>query len=488
MISRNQFSIALQNGLTLAAMAATITGCASVPLATPTEDAFVKQARPAPGMSLLYVYRNESFGAAVKMPVLLDGQSAGSTVAKTFTAWSVAPGPHQIMSKAENDADVVVVAEPNKTHFVWQEVKMGLLFARSKLHPVTEEEGRQGVNECKLIKMATPMGPPGSSQPAVAALMAAPAFAQSNAPSSAPPPNANTPAPPAPQPAAPMLAQAYAPPPQPYANAAPPYAPAPQQYAPAAAPAPQAYPATYGPPATPPPVGPVPYASPPQAPYPSTPPPPSGPMLPQTYPPTAPVAQAYAPNEANPSSTSVVAQALPSKATGAESHNGFFLRLGLGAGYSAVAVKDVRAKVTGQTSSVQFALGGAVVENLVLHVDSQLDIMPSPSVTGEGSSAVDVKFAMLQSVGAGATWFFGPNVFATASLALSRGYRIDNEDEVHDSKGGLGLNLGIGKEWWVSDNWGLGGLLRLNTASFKDSEGISYSTAVVSLGLSMTYN
>jgi hypothetical protein len=37
-------------------------------------------------------------------------------------------------------------------HYVWQEIKMGLLMARSQLSQVSEEEGKQGVMESKLVK------------------------------------------------------------------------------------------------------------------------------------------------------------------------------------------------------------------------------------------------------------------------------------------------------------------------------------------------
>lgn len=35
--------------------------------------------------------------------------------------------------------------------YVWQEVEMGVLMARTKRHLVDEEEGRKGVNECQLV-------------------------------------------------------------------------------------------------------------------------------------------------------------------------------------------------------------------------------------------------------------------------------------------------------------------------------------------------
>ena len=53
---------------------------------------------------------------------------------------------------SKNDATLTLSTEAGKNYYVWQEVKMGLLMARSKLSQVSEEEGKQGVMESKLVK------------------------------------------------------------------------------------------------------------------------------------------------------------------------------------------------------------------------------------------------------------------------------------------------------------------------------------------------
>ena len=91
-------------------------------------------------------------GAAVKMDVDFDGKPIGQTVAKSYFALEVAPGKHTLISKAENDSVLDVDAEAGKNYFVWQEVKMGLMYARNKLQIVDEVAGKAGVSECKLIE------------------------------------------------------------------------------------------------------------------------------------------------------------------------------------------------------------------------------------------------------------------------------------------------------------------------------------------------
>lgn len=58
-------------------------GCASVPMANPEQDAKIKTFAAKPDKAALYVYRNETFGAAIKMTVMLNGNYLGDTASKT---------------------------------------------------------------------------------------------------------------------------------------------------------------------------------------------------------------------------------------------------------------------------------------------------------------------------------------------------------------------------------------------------------------------
>lgn len=133
------------------AYVAFLSGCASVPMASVEQDAKAKTYAVAPGKSNIYVYRNENFGAAVKLNVEMDGKVVGQTAAKTYFALEVEPGKHSITTRSENVSTVDLVTEVGKNYFVWQEVKMGMLSPRSKLQTVDEETGKKGVSECKLI-------------------------------------------------------------------------------------------------------------------------------------------------------------------------------------------------------------------------------------------------------------------------------------------------------------------------------------------------
>jgi hypothetical protein len=128
-----------------------LTGCASVKMASPNDDAKAKTFATSPNQANLYIYRNEFMGAAIRMAVEIDGKEIGKTGPKSYFAVSVAPGKHTLISRSENDFNLDVVTEAGKNYYVWQEVKMGLLYARTKLQLVDEAQGQAGVKESQLI-------------------------------------------------------------------------------------------------------------------------------------------------------------------------------------------------------------------------------------------------------------------------------------------------------------------------------------------------
>src|SRR5665811_847103 len=64
----------------------------------------------------------------------------------------------------------------------------------------------------------------------------------------------------------------------------------------------------------------------------------------------------------------------------------------------------------------------------------------------------------MQGIGPGIAYYFGPiNLYLSGTLALSRFWTYDgNGSRLDTSKIGLSFELQVGKEWWVSRDWGLG--------------------------------
>jgi hypothetical protein len=85
------------------------------------------------------------------------------------------------------------------------------------------------------------------------------------------------------------------------------------------------------------------------------------------------------------------------------------------------------------------------------------------------------------------------NLYLTA--ALGAGWltvNIDGEDESRSTDVGMGFDFDVGKEWWVSDNWGLGLAGRFSlVAGTTSNEGTDVETdfamAAFALLFSATY-
>jgi len=126
-------------------------GCASINKAPASVDAESKQFKTNAAVSQVYVYRSETMGAAISMPVTVDGKTAGSTGPHSFFKFDLPAGTHTITSQGK-ESSLSVTTQAGKLYFVWQEVKMGAFSAGSKLQLVSEEQGKKEVAECTQIQ------------------------------------------------------------------------------------------------------------------------------------------------------------------------------------------------------------------------------------------------------------------------------------------------------------------------------------------------
>lgn len=186
-------------------------------------------------------------------------------------------------------------------------------------------------------------------------------------------------------------------------------------------------------------------------------------------------------------------------------HDGFFLRLSSGIGGGRVSGdNDTSGKFTGATSQGSIAIGGVITDNLALHADVFVASLFNPTYENKNGTAVtlnDLDITMrFGSVGVGVTYYIMPmNLYLCGSLGLAvastevRYTRLGlTFTDTWESQTGFGLNLMVGKEWWVSDNWGLGvaGQFIYANIPVKDKTGAEDSFSGGSLGVlfSATYN
>lgn len=144
-----------QKYLSIALITTALIGCASVPMGDPQQDAALKTFTAKQDVAGLYIYRNESLGAAKKLTLNVDGKYLGETGAHTYFYTELPPGKHTVTSIGENTDTLSFDAVAGKLYYLWQEIKMGMWGAQSKLHLVDAAEGQKGVQETKLAAPQT---------------------------------------------------------------------------------------------------------------------------------------------------------------------------------------------------------------------------------------------------------------------------------------------------------------------------------------------
>ncbi|MBS2025644.1 MAG: hypothetical protein JST92_24865 [Deltaproteobacteria bacterium] len=141
---------------------------------------------------------------------------------------------------------------------------------------------------------------------------------------------------------------------------------------------------------------------------------------------------------------------------GPEQHRGFFLRMDLGLGYQ--RSYEAPYSITGGGGSFGLAIGGAVSENVILafHLLDSVAVAPSfsnGSIIATASNDVSVGVVVY---GANVTLYTMPfNGYLSLTLGPSK-LALTENNQTYATNWGVGGRVQLGKEWWVSDNWGLG--------------------------------
>jgi hypothetical protein len=180
----------------------------------------------------------------------------------------------------------------------------------------------------------------------------------------------------------------------------------------------------------------------------------------------------------------------------AHKHDGFFLRLSSGIGYASTEIEDATARLefNGGTGDANIAIGGMVSQNLALHGTLLGWFISDPDVEGfdsGGSFAGEIAGDITMSaIGIGVTYYFMPtNLYLSGTLGLGQlEFDLPGVGQA-DTDNGLILEGTLGKEWWVSSNWGLGLAGALSLHSFPDDgSDESWSGPSLALRFSATFN
>jgi hypothetical protein len=176
---------------------------------------------------------------------------------------------------------------------------------------------------------------------------------------------------------------------------------------------------------------------------------------------------------------------LPAPDPTARRHDGFYLRLGLGAGFvrsevdvDTMSVSD-EVQIRGAGAALEIALGGTIAPGLVIgggiygvsispvtwETDGAAPFSSDSTVEG-GQGALTVLGVMLEYYPNPRGGFHVQGALGIGTLELKPDSKRDYPGENWEGGGG-GLMLGAGYEFWIADQWSLGGVARVLMMSGK---------------------
>jgi hypothetical protein len=181
-------------------------------------------------------------------------------------------------------------------------------------------------------------------------------------------------------------------------------------------------------------------------------------------------------------------------------HDGLYLRFLLGIGSLSFSESPVYTNGTGRLSAsgtagfFAFHLGFSLTDNVILYGALNGYSASNPDYSLNGTSFAETLSNTLgvSSYGGGlALYLDSLNAYISADLGTAT-TRITVGRAATSSKSGIGINLQIGKEWWVSKNWGLGAALFYHYSSMDvDVTGSvipRITNNVIGVAFSATYN
>jgi hypothetical protein len=150
----------------------------------------------------------------------------------------------------------------------------------------------------------------------------------------------------------------------------------------------------------------------------------------------------------------------PQALCGARDHeDGFMLRLALGGAVNAGTKIDVvseELKMSGTGVDFEMAIGGIVTPNLAIHGTVLAWVVSDPEIEFQDQSENAGGALSLAGVGAGMTYFIMPvNIYLTGSAGIGQ-VSVSDDNISYEFGTGFMIEAVVGKEFFVSDGWGLG--------------------------------
>jgi hypothetical protein len=188
------------------------------------------------------------------------------------------------------------------------------------------------------------------------------------------------------------------------------------------------------------------------------------------------------------------------RSSSAHRHRGLFLRPDLGFGHLTASASELGSDYTisGASGYLGFAIGGSVGDGVILagHLWGMSATNPTITANGQGSRSNETSVGFA-AIGPEFDYYVMPaNVLLSGTLALSRGTvklggYLTSGGTAYSTQVGVAGQFAVGKEWWVSDYWGLGLKGEVTITTNKDNASSNSPTWLgfaFAIGFSATYN
>lgn len=134
-------------------LALSLFGCGSSLMQTRTASS----APPRPDKAVVTFLRPSIFGGAIRFGLWDGDELVGVLTARSYIQYSVKPGPHIFMARAENWSYVKADLEAGKNYYILGKVFPGFWKARCALDPVKKEDSTTQQQIDKWLRELTPI-------------------------------------------------------------------------------------------------------------------------------------------------------------------------------------------------------------------------------------------------------------------------------------------------------------------------------------------
>ena len=186
---------------------------------------------------------------------------------------------------------------------------------------------------------------------------------------------------------------------------------------------------------------------------------------------------------------------------GIKTHDGFYLNIIAGGGIAhyngELSIENYYGEINdeitysgGMPITIRLQIGGTISDNLILYGVSGSTIMYNATREVNGEEDTGGLFSnnvVMSGFGPGLCYYLMPaNVYLSGSIQLAvatDSYGVGTEGQPI----GFGFNMGVGKEWWVGEQWSLG----LGLDGFYCSASNNYlsvNSYSINLVFAVTYN